>query len=205
MASTVEGEDAVYVETMKRLIAESSRKPMFVYVPRRPERFDEVGTLLENAGFSVLRRSDALPQVLSTAPTTWAKEPTDTPDIFLGDSLGEMYFYLSMADKAVVGGGFTPMGAHNIIEPLALKKPVITGAQTWTIEYPFEEAAKAGVALSVADTSELADALSGDFAPTDDMIEAFFSTHAGGTERLLNALPEALNAARHTGPEAGAS
>ena len=38
---------------------------------------------------------------------------------YLGDSLGEMHFYLSLADQVVVGGGFAPQGSHNIIEPLS--------------------------------------------------------------------------------------
>ena len=32
--------------------------------------------------------------------------------------------YKDFISQEVVGGGFTPKGAHNIIEPLALRKPV---------------------------------------------------------------------------------
>ncbi len=194
--STVEGEDALYIATMKKMLATSGTKPLFVYVPRRPERFDEIHDLLVAEGFDVLRRSTALPAAVSAEAIT-DTPPIDTqPDIFFGDSLGEMYFYLSMADKSVVGGGFVPAGAHNIIEPLALKKPVITGPETWTIEYPFEEAKAAGVACAKDDATALAKALSGSFTPSEATIDAFFEAHAGGTKKLLHALPKALATAK---------
>ncbi|TCL09471.1 3-deoxy-D-manno-octulosonic-acid transferase [Shimia isoporae] len=187
-ASTVEGEDALYIDTIRQL-GQQDPKPLVVYVPRRPELFSEIGDMLESEGFSVLRRSQALPNDLTVE--TWPDNPT-TPEILLGDSLGEMYFYLSMADRAVVGGGFMPQGAHNIIEPLAMKKPVITGPQTWTIEYPFEEAKAAGVARTASDAGDLANGLSGAFNPSRENIDDFFAAHAGGTQKFLNALPMAL-------------
>jgi 3-deoxy-D-manno-octulosonic-acid transferase len=192
-ASTVEGEDEVYVEAMQKMAKTTSPKPLFVYVPRRPELFNEIGDMLEDKGFFVMRRKQSLPDDL-TVDTDWGPAP-DTPDILLGDSLGEMYFYLSMADRAVVGGGFMPQGAHNIIEPLAMKKPVITGPQTWTIEYPFAEAEAAGVARTAVDADELAKALQGGFSPSARDIDAFFAAHAGGTQKFIAALPDALRRA----------
>jgi 3-deoxy-D-manno-octulosonic-acid transferase len=97
-----------------------------------------------------------------------------------------------MADEVVVGGGFNPKGAHNIIEPLALRKPVITGPHTGTIEYPFVEAQAAGVAQSVADADALAAALIGGFQPDAQVIDAFFAAHSGGTAKTLAALPGLL-------------
>lgn len=198
LGSTVEGEDALYIETMKLMLAAPGPQPLFVYVPRRPERFDEINDLLLAEGFSVLRRSTALPNTITSGSIEALAKPDECPDIFLGDSLGEMYFYLSMADKSVVGGGFVPAGAHNIIEPLALKKPVITGPETWTIEYPFAEAAAAGVACAKADATALTRALSGEFAPSEAAIDTFFENHAGGTQKMMHALPIALAAAKNS-------
>jgi 3-deoxy-D-manno-octulosonic-acid transferase len=85
-----------------------------------------------------------------------------------------------------VGGGFTTAGAHNIIEPLALGRPVITGPVTWPIDYPFEEARAAGVALSVPDAPALAAALQ-DFAPDPSAMDRFFAGHSGAARRTLAA------------------
>jgi 3-deoxy-D-manno-octulosonic-acid transferase len=70
-----------------------------------------------------------------------------------------MYFYLALADRVVTGGGFTPHGAHNIIEPLALGKPVIVGPAIHTIEYPAAEAIAAGVCFHAETPADLATAL----------------------------------------------
>ncbi len=208
IASAVEGEDPVYVAALRTLgVGTAAAAPFIVYVPRRPERFDEVHATLAAAGFRVARRSAVLAADLSQAGPVEA-------DILLGDSLGEMYFYLSLSDCVVVGGGFTPEGAHNIIEPLAVGRPVVTGPVTWPIEYPFAEAAAAGVARGVADAAGLAAALGAGGGPgalppdpqdiwerkrkEADAIAAFCAAHSGAVARTLAALPPALAATRLT-------
>jgi 3-deoxy-D-manno-octulosonic-acid transferase len=105
-----------------------------------------------------------------------------------------MYFYLALADRVVVGGGFNPRGAHNVIEPLALSKPVWTGPHTWTIEYPFVEAEAAGVAASVPDAAALARALQSSEVPSADRMAAFVQAHSGAVARTMEALAPLLDA-----------
>ncbi|SLN43089.1 3-deoxy-D-manno-octulosonic acid transferase [Pseudooctadecabacter jejudonensis] len=181
-ASAVEGEDDIYIDAIKTLVSHP-HAPLIVYVPRAPERFDTVAEMLRDAGLSVARRSAVFDADL--AVTQW---PTPLPDVLLGDSLGEMYFYLSLADRVVVGGGFHPHGAHNIIEPLAVGKPVVTGPTTYTIEYPFVEAEAAGVVKSVNDANELADVLSGPPWTTDRDMRAFMAAHSGAADRTARAI-----------------
>lgn len=180
IASAVEGEDATYLAAIAAL---GAGRPLIVYVPRRPERFDEVAGALDAAGLTVLRRSALGPD--------FGVSSEACPDVFLGDSLGEMYAYLAMADRVVVGGGFTPKGAHNIIEALAMGKPVLTGPVTWPIEYPFREAEAAGLARSVPDAATLAEALRAPLAPADPA--AFVAAHSGAAERTLAALDAATS------------
>lgn len=180
IASSVEGEDATYLNAIKALRGDPEM--LFVYVPRRPERFAEVREALVAAGLRVATRSDLFDADLS---------PKGLPpqiDVLLGDSLGEMYFYLAMSDRAVVGGGFTAKGAHNIIEPLALGKPVLTGPVTWPIEYPFAEAQAAGLARSVPDAAALAEALRHPQDPAPEAIAAFIAAHSGAAARTIAAL-----------------
>jgi 3-deoxy-D-manno-octulosonic-acid transferase len=180
IASAVEGEDALYISIIKSLQADPAT--LFVYVPRRPERFAEVHATLVAAGLRIAARSATFDADLAS------KGAPPQIDVLLGDSLGEMYFYLAMADRAVVGGGFTDKGAHNIIEPLALGKPVLTGPVTWPIEYPFAEAQAAGLARSVPDASALAEALAHPQDPTPEAIAAFVSAHSGAAARTIAAL-----------------
>ncbi|MEZ5778335.1 MAG: glycosyltransferase N-terminal domain-containing protein [Paracoccaceae bacterium] len=192
LASVVEGEDDLYLSTIAETLtaheADGCERPFFIYVPRAPERFEEVAAMIAARGLRMIRRSEVFGDGLQ------ARAKIAEADILLGNSLGEMYFYLSMADRVIVGGGFTPKGAHNVIEPLALGKPVIVGPEIWTIEYPAAEAIAAGVCLQVRTAAELTAALApgGAGAVPDDAISAFLAAHAGATERTLAALPELL-------------
>ena len=126
IASAVKDEDALFIADS----ALKSRIPdaLIVYVPRKPEHFDRAAELIQVAGLSVARRSMVL-------DVTFELEVPLTYDVLLGDSLGEMHFYLALADQVVVGGGFAPQGSHNIIEPLSQDKPTIVGPNIWTIDF----------------------------------------------------------------------
>lgn len=197
-ASVVEGEDALYLDAIATALTHPSR-PFVVYVPRKPERFDEVAAMLAARGLRAVRRSEILDPTL--APKRLALPPRGgdgghpqdaAPDILLGDSLGEMYFYIALADRVLTGGGFTPHGAHNIIEPLALKRSVIVGPEIYTIEYPAAEAIAAGVCLRVETPETLTAALTGWPGPGPAIIDSFFAAHAGAAKRTLAALDRAL-------------
>lgn len=190
LASVVEGEDAAMLDAIRAVQAACRARgvtpPLFVYVPRAPERFGVVGDLLAAGGQRVVRRSALLDAALA-GPA----DPLATVDILLGDSLGEMYFYLALANLVVVGGGFVEKGAHNVIEPLALAKPVLVGPHVWTIEYPGQEAEAAGVMRICDDGPMLAATIAGLLARPEELsamagrTAAFFAAHSGATARSL--------------------
>lgn len=189
LASVVEGEDDLYLGVIRQVQAQAGRAaPLFLYVPRAPERFAPVAARLAAAGQRVAARSAVL------GPKLGLIDDFGAADILLGDSLGEMYFYLALADLVVVGGGFLPSGAHNVIEPLALAKPVLTGPVVWSIEYPGREAVEAG-AMEVCATPEvMAARISALLAGPDDLAAmagrgtAFFAAHSGAAARTMVAL-----------------
>ena len=194
IASSVADEDALLVAACRRLrdavTARGGARPLFVHVPRSPQRFDLVARMNEEAGLTVARRSRVLDAALEAA------EPVDLGaiDVLLGDSLGEMHFFIALSQIAVVGASFVPLGAHNIIEPLAQKKPVVVGPSIWGIEYPGVEALAAGVLTQCDDVDALvahlenflADASAREQAAAK--AEAFYREHAGSTRRHMEAL-----------------
>lgn len=197
-ASAVEGEDTLYLDAITAALNHPSH-PFVVYVPRKPERFDEVAELLAARGLNTIRRSQALDATLALKhlpSPSWQGDGGNGrpqgPDILLGDSLGEMYFYIALSDRVVTGGGFTPHGAHNIIEPLALKRPVIVGPEIHTIEYPAVEAITAGVCLRVETPAALTAALTDWPGPDGQAITAFFTAHSGAAQKTLQALDARL-------------
>ena len=180
-ASAVKDEDALFIAAIQSL---KSRMPeaLIIYVPRKPENFDRAADLIQASGLSVARRSAIFDS---------AFEPNHALlcEVLLGDSLGEMHFYLALADQIVVGGGFVPQGSHNIIEPLSQGKPTLVGPNTWTIDFPAIEAIEAGVVRQVS-ANELADALldlSG-YASAD----AFLSSMGGSVAKTLDAVSDFL-------------
>lgn len=200
-ASAIVGEDEQFIDAMQQiqqgLAAAGRKKPLFVYVPRSPQRFDTVHDLIQSAGLQLLRRSEVFDTQLQLVnPHTDLRDI----DVLLGDSLGEMYFYLALAQAVVVGASFVPLGAHNVIEPLALKKPVMVGHSIWGIEYPGVEALAAGVLQQHMDITSLAQAmvhlLTAPEAYAQAMADAekFYADHAGSTARHMAVLVPWLEA-----------
>lgn len=194
-ASAIVGEDAQFIDAMQQmqqgLAAAGQARPLFVYVPRSPQRFDAVHGMLQSAGLHTLRRSQVMDDTF-----TWQMPAANLADadVLLGDSLGEMYFYLALSQAVVVGASFVAMGAHNVIEPLALKKPVMVGHSIWGIEYPGVEALAAGVLQQHMDIPSLAQAMvhllsaPGAYAQAMAGAEQFHAAHTGSTAKHLAVL-----------------
>ncbi len=186
LASVVAGEEAVYVRALRDLLA-GDEPPLVIWVPRAPERFALTAGMLAKEGFNVARRSEVFDDGLAPIGKL------DGIEVLVGDSMGEMFFYLAPAGAVVVGGGFVESAAHNVIEPLAIGKPVITGPNVWTIEFPAVEAQKAGV-LTICDAPDhLADLIRTATAEGAAAAEAFHAANAGASERIVAAVAPLLD------------
>ncbi|MDE2419081.1 MAG: 3-deoxy-D-manno-octulosonic acid transferase [Burkholderiales bacterium] len=126
------------VETAQAAIQTIANPVQWLVVPRHPQRFDEVASLFVQAGLTVSRRS------------TWTGQP-QAADVWLGDSLGEMALYFGLADVALLGGSFAPLGGQNLIEAAACGCPVVMGPHTFNFAQAAELATAAGAAFEVAD------------------------------------------------------
>jgi 3-deoxy-D-manno-octulosonic-acid transferase len=112
-ASTHEGEDELILQAHAEVRREVE-DALLVLVPRHPERFDRVAQLVEDAGFSLVRRSEQRPCEEDTA-------------VFLGDSMGELTLFMGASDLAFIGGSLIPHGGHNILEAAAQGVAVVYG------------------------------------------------------------------------------
>jgi 3-deoxy-D-manno-octulosonic-acid transferase len=118
-----------------------AREVQWLLVPRHPQRFDEVAAMAAEHGLRVSRRSE------------WGTQPAGA-DIWVGDSLGEMALYYGMADVALLGGSFAPLGGQNLIEAAACGCPVVMGPHTFNFAEAAELAQQAGAAVRVASLAE---------------------------------------------------
>ncbi len=111
-ASTHPGEDEPVLATHQQVLAKH-QEALLVLVPRHPERFNDVADLVRQQGLTVARRSAG-------------EDPAQT-QVYLADTMGELLMLFGTADLAFVGGSLVPVGGHNLLEPAAWEKPVLTG------------------------------------------------------------------------------
>ncbi len=111
-ASTHEGEEDIVLAAHQQL-REKNENALLILVPRHPDRFNAIAKLCEQS-FRTVRRSQSPSSVIEAA-------------VYLGDTMGELLLLYGAADVAFVGGSFIPQGGHNILEPGALGKPILTG------------------------------------------------------------------------------
>jgi 3-deoxy-D-manno-octulosonic-acid transferase len=116
-ASTREGEEEQVLAAHRRVRA-SLPGALLVLVPRHPERFERVASLVQRLGFPLVRRSSGDPCGAETS-------------VYLGDSMGELELFFAAADVAFVGGSLVPTGGHNLLEPAAAGLPVLAGPHTF--------------------------------------------------------------------------
>jgi 3-deoxy-D-manno-octulosonic-acid transferase len=141
-ASTHEGEDEVVLDAHRRLLA-NHPDALLILVPRHPERFNSVFELCQREGFATLRRS------------TGANVDAQTR-VLLGDTMGELLFLYALADSAFVGGSLVPNGGHNLLEPAALAKPVLSGPHLFNFLDIAAQLREAGALAEVDDAEGLA-------------------------------------------------
>lgn len=120
-ASTHEGEEEIILSVYQKL---KSQFPdlILLLVPRHPPRFERVASLCEAKGLVIVKRTDG-------------KLCLSETDVFLGDTMGEMGIFYAASDIAFVGGSFTPIGGHNLLEPAALGLPILTGPHLHNFVY----------------------------------------------------------------------
>jgi 3-deoxy-D-manno-octulosonic-acid transferase len=121
-ASTHAHEERILLEAFKQLLAPATTqlaRPRLLIAPRHPERFAEVASLLDGSELSWTRRS------------TRASADDSLCDVVLLDSVGELRAVYPLAELVFVGGSIAATGGHNVLEPAAEAKCVVTGAHTF--------------------------------------------------------------------------
>lgn len=179
-ASTREGEEALILDAFASI---DHPDLLLLIVPRHPQRFSEVAALVEERKFTLCRRSTG------SLPTTETR-------VWLGDSMGEMPAYFSVADVALIGGTLLPFGGQNLIEAAACGCPVLVGPHTFNFAQATEDAIACGAAHRVDDASgaavEVGKLLKDNQAlhAMRDAAASFSQAHRGATARTVALIKE---------------
>lgn len=141
-ASTHAGEDEIVLAAHRELLTHNP-DALLILVPRHPERFNAVFELSQRQGFTARRRS--------TGEALLASD-----QVLLGDTMGELLFLYALADIAFVGGSLVANGGHNLLEPAALGKPVLSGPHLFNFLEIAAQLRAAGALSGVTDANSLA-------------------------------------------------
>ena len=126
LASTHAPEEQQLLTALKPYFAEHPEL-LCIVVPRHPERFDEVAVQVQKLQLNMQRRS--LAEVIQ--PDT---------QVYLADSMGEMWLWYALSQACYVGGSLNePGGGHNILEPLALSVATVLGKNYFNFQSIVDE------------------------------------------------------------------
>ena len=113
--STHEGEEKHALSAF--LEYKKEHKCKFIIVPRHPERFDAVYTLMQEAA-----------EHNSLTLSRWSEKQNFEADMILVDTMGELNNIYRISDIAILGGAFKEdVGGHNPLEPAHFGCKIITG------------------------------------------------------------------------------
>jgi len=149
-ASTHDREEQMVLNA-HRMVQERYPNATLVLIPRHPERFAAVRTHLHREGFRFISRTDGLPCTSDT-------------EVYLVDTMGEVPLFYAASDVAFVGGTLVPVGGHNLLEPAAMGRPVVTGPHLFNTQDIANMFERLGASITVNNAGQLGGAVADLFA-----------------------------------------
>ena len=186
-ASTHPGEEAIVIAA-HRMLADKFPGLLTLLAPRHPARGDAVARLIEEAGFSLSRRSRGV-------------VPGSSTDIYLIDTMGELGIFYRVAPIVLVAGSFAvgaPLGGHNPLEAAVLGCAVLHGPDTVNSAAVTASLDAAGASVTVEGLNGLAVTLERLLGNRDQVMamgaagQAVAAEQAGVIDRVMAALEPLL-------------
>ncbi|UCC23113.1 MAG: 3-deoxy-D-manno-octulosonic acid transferase [Planctomycetota bacterium] len=116
-------------------------------VPRKPERFEEVAQLIKQTGLSLVRYS----RIKDGTPLP----QQDDKAVILGDTMGDLRKFYSIANIIFVGRSLVPMGGSDMMEAAALGKCTLFGPYTFNFNQTVDALLDGRGAIKVKDKDDL--------------------------------------------------
>ncbi len=176
IASSHADEEAQLLKQLPQLF-KADPSALIIIAPRHPERFDEVAQLCQASGYIYQRRSEPKPL-------------TESVQIYLADTMGELMVFCASADVVFVGGSLIERGGHNPLEPALLGKPVLCGQHTFNFAAITQGLAHSGGLIQVDRADQVIQQTSEWFTQAEKRLKAgqaakaYVAQHTGALERL---------------------
>lgn len=141
--STHPGEEELILDALEPLWKDLDAT--VILAPRHVKRIDELESLLKKRKLDYQKLSD---------------KPAEVKKILLVDTMGELRNLYAISALAFVGGSLIKRGGHNLMEPAAFAKPIITGPNTFNFRYEMMALNRARAVITVNNSYELRETIS---------------------------------------------
>ncbi|MBI1331720.1 MAG: glycosyltransferase [Armatimonadetes bacterium] len=152
---------------------------VFVHAPRHVETAERIVNLVRSRSSEV---------------RVGQRSKGETGEYLVLDTFGELGSVYSIADVVVIGGGFDRLGGQNLIQPLAMGKPVLHGPNMFNFRDVSAASVQAGASVVCADAASLASSireLLEDSSRRERMssaAKALVAANVGASERYADAV-----------------
>ncbi|MBN1508501.1 MAG: 3-deoxy-D-manno-octulosonic acid transferase [Sedimentisphaerales bacterium] len=145
---TGDEEEKIILDVYKALVQEPPFADVrLAIVPRKPERFNEAAHLIEQAGFPLVRYSQLKDSSNSAA--------VNGKPVILGDTMGDLRKFYSLATVIFVGRSLVPMGGSDMMEAAALGTCTMFGPHAFNFRQTVEVLLEGQGAIQVRDKEDL--------------------------------------------------
>jgi 3-deoxy-D-manno-octulosonic-acid transferase len=177
--STHDNEEAQILDAFSPIL--NDLNAVVIIAPRHTKRVEEVEELLKMRGLKYNKVSEGV---------------EESHKILIVDTMGELRKFYAVSSFAYVGGSLIKRGGHNLMEPAAFNKPIISGPHTFNFRYEMMALKKANAVTVVHNSEDLRNVIL-DFMANPDKYRtlgenagALLKTMAGASGRTLSALQE---------------
>lgn len=150
--ATGPGEEQIVLDIYKDL-KEQFKDLRLAIIPRKPERFDEVAMLIKEQGFDLIRYSEIKKAV--SEKSSIINYQSSINAVILGDTMGDLRKFYSLATIIFAGRSLVPMGGSDIIEAAALGKCTIFGPSVYNFQQTADDLLAAQGGIMVKEKQEL--------------------------------------------------
>jgi 3-deoxy-D-manno-octulosonic-acid transferase len=154
--ATGNDEEQILLDVYKNLKQQKQFSDLrLAIIPRKPERFNEVADLIMQRGFGLIRYSEIKGEATEDTEKKIINHKSSIINVVLGDTMGDLRKFYSLATIIFAGRSLVPMGGSDIIEAAALGKCTIFGPWIHNFQQTADDLLNAQGAIMVKDKQDL--------------------------------------------------
>lgn len=141
LAASTHPADEQAVLSAHQEVIQDFPEALLILAPRHPRRGNPLRKMVRDKGYTVAQRS--LNESIS-----------DTTQVYIADTLGELGTFFSLCPIAFLGGSFGTEGGHNPYEPASFGTALIYGPNVKNFVDAYTALAKSGAATQIQDPAQ---------------------------------------------------